>query len=498
MNEAQQNKSGRSTQRCWRNLRRTLIALAVIATLVAVFYAEENWRGKRAWENCRRELAAQGEVLDWSAYIPPPVPDDQNFFKAPKMTEWFVRPPWSERSGGNFPSNKTNSWRPPSHPDTASVSTSRNAITNAVAAARYLEWSDQFEPELSLMREALKLPFARIDGDYSRPTEMPLPNFVVIRDVVQILAQRAHCFLLLGMPKEALAQLTMIPALGRVLEGGRTGKPMFLVSAMIDVAITGLYGEMIGEGLRQNAWGEPELLAIQEQLQQINLLPLVASAFKSEPASLCRTLESISPARLSTLLAGVSRNEGWPVGTLVRLMPQGWIFQNIVVVARLQQKWLSGLDLAGNRIFPGGQNQAAREIRKEMGTLSPFKILAAVSVSNFGKVWQTTARNQTLLNEALVACALERYRLEYGNYPKTLNELAPRFITKLPHDIIGGEPLRYRRVAEAGLLDGNNSTANSFVLYSVGWNEKDDGGEVVLDQNEKQALERGDWVWMGR
>ena len=67
---------------CWRNLRRTLIGLAVLATLIAIFYAEEDWRGKRAWENCKRELEAKGMVLDWDKFIPPPVPDDQNFFTA--------------------------------------------------------------------------------------------------------------------------------------------------------------------------------------------------------------------------------------------------------------------------------------------------------------------------------------------------------------------------------------------------------------------------------
>jgi hypothetical protein len=36
-------------------------------------------------------LEAKGEVLDWNAYIPPPVPDEQNIFKAPKMAEWFVK-----------------------------------------------------------------------------------------------------------------------------------------------------------------------------------------------------------------------------------------------------------------------------------------------------------------------------------------------------------------------------------------------------------------------
>ena len=49
-----------------------------------MFYAEEDWRGKSAWKNCKRELEAKGAVLDWDKYIPPPVADDQNFFKAPR------------------------------------------------------------------------------------------------------------------------------------------------------------------------------------------------------------------------------------------------------------------------------------------------------------------------------------------------------------------------------------------------------------------------------
>ena len=75
----------------WRGMRRCLFVLACMATLIGLFYAVENWRGKRAWEKCRRELEAKGEVLDWNAYIPAPVPDEQNIYKAPKMTEWFVK-----------------------------------------------------------------------------------------------------------------------------------------------------------------------------------------------------------------------------------------------------------------------------------------------------------------------------------------------------------------------------------------------------------------------
>ena len=47
----------------WRTARRLLLVLAAAATLIALFYTVENWRGRRAWDNRRHELEARGEVL---------------------------------------------------------------------------------------------------------------------------------------------------------------------------------------------------------------------------------------------------------------------------------------------------------------------------------------------------------------------------------------------------------------------------------------------------
>ncbi len=81
-----------TSSKTWRRLRRLLVTCAVLATFTAVFYAEENWRGKHDWEKCKHDLEAQGLIVDWEQLISPPVPDDQNFFKAnPKVTYSFVR-----------------------------------------------------------------------------------------------------------------------------------------------------------------------------------------------------------------------------------------------------------------------------------------------------------------------------------------------------------------------------------------------------------------------
>ena len=95
---------------------------------------------------------------------------------------------------------------------------------------------------------------------------------------------------------------------------------------------------------------------------------------------------------------------------------------------------------------------------------------------------RTLAYNQTLVNEAQIACALERYRLAHGEYPEKLDALVPQFIEKLPHDIIGGAPLIYR-----AMPDGK------FLLYSVGCNETDDGGhDSPKTQNGGDDFTKGD------
>jgi hypothetical protein len=109
---------------------------------------------------------------------------------------------------------------------------------------------------------------------------------------------------------------------------------------------------------------------------------------------------------------------------------------------------------------------------------TPYTFIFKATLHDFLIATQTLAQKQTLANEAFIACGLERYRLAHGQYPETLEALVPQFAEKLPHDIIGGQPLKYRRTADS-----------QFVLYSVGWNETDDGGVPG------KTIPEGDWVW---
>ncbi len=69
-----------------------------------------------------------------------------------------------------------------------------------------------------------------------------------------------------------------------------------------------------------------------------------------------------------------------------------------------------------------------------------------------------------------LAFALAAYRHEHKQYPKSLKELAPKYIAAIPKDRFSGEDLRYKR------------RGDGYVLYSIGPNEKDDDGRGLREQ----------------
>ena len=97
-------------------------------------------------------------------------------------------------------------------------------------------------------------------------------------------------------------------------------------------------------------------------------------------------------------------------------------------------------------------------VHAEMKHYSYYKALAVMEIPALDTAIRKFAIVQTQVDLARVACALERYRLAHGEYPESLDALVPQFIDHLPHDIINGQPLHYRRTDDG----------NSFSIPSAG------------------------------
>jgi hypothetical protein len=355
-----------------------------------------------------------------------------------------------------------------------------------VAAAEYLAWSDQFAAEFNRIREAVKRPFARLDGDYEHPDRVPAPNLTAVGAVASRLSSRAEAFLLRGQPGEALRELTLLHDLGGRLEGQPAGRGMTLSRAMAAATITDLYVTTIADGLRRQVWREGELAALQDQLGRMDVVSLVWNALESERAGACRWLETGTRAEAARELnigggkTGLWQEIGRPARMALQFMPRGWLCQNMANLAVMEQKIIDSVDRPQGIIHPHQVEEADGQIKKELlrHRHSFFWFLAKDIIPAMSGRLKTTALSQTAVNEALVACALERCRLARGEYPATLRDLTPEFLSLPPVDPVNGGPLQYRLIAPG-----------RFQLYSIGWDEKDDNGAPV------DAAGKGDWVW---
>jgi hypothetical protein len=170
--------------------------------------------------------------------------------------------------------------------------------------------------------------------------------------------------------------------------------------------------------------------------------------------------------------------------TASRFLPSAFFYQNELTIARMHQQWtLPLVDLTNRTVSPETVQQEDAAATGALRHFSPYNIFARILMPALSKAVKRYARGQSNVDLARVAIALERYRLAHGNYPDSLDALAPKFMEKVPNDVIGGEPLHYRR------------TGDSFVLYSIGWNGIDDGGVIATNKAGTPDWEKGDLVW---
>ncbi|NQU09945.1 hypothetical protein HQ590_04075 [bacterium] len=466
----------------WRTVRRTLIGLVTLVTLIALVFAEENWRGKRAWKQSKRLLEVRGEPLTLLAFAQPPVPDDQNFAMTPLLRPLFPRKTdygdqlrkrldlAAARKGEPMPS--LGSW-----PTGQAIDF--NEWREYLGTTNLLQFLQRFDSELDEITAASRRPYTRFPLRYEDGFAMLLPHLHTLRQLARLYALRACAALANGQPDRAATDLQTIFRLADCLEH----EPL-LVSQLVRVAIAQRGLQVAWEGLGRHQWSDDQLAAFQDDLRRMDFLAGGVRALQGERAALIDTLEPLIGRRrdLQNYAAGLENDT--PLLSL-SVVPRGWLYQNLVSACRFyDEHFFSAVDLTERRVHP--RTIDSSESRLSAMPRTPYTVLVKLFVPALSACQLRFAATQTAVDAATVACALERYRLVHGQLPEQLDDLAPRFLDPLPHDIITGEPFRYRRTA-----------GDQVLLYSVGWNETDDDGAVVLTnaKRPRQDLKRGDWVW---
>jgi hypothetical protein len=505
-----------------RLLTHRFLAVGCLVTLVALFYAVENWRGRSAWQSFKRQREAQGAQLTLANLIPPPVSEEQNFFNTPLWNDLhYVRANdrviWSDTNWGNHvmfaafgPGNgnapSTGNWAKFQRVDLGAWQVFYRGTNNLFAspggapttyfpvakepqtpAADVLLALSKFSENRQILTAAADRPQARFWIDYDAGEAMLLPHLSRIKAAIQYLSLHANAALKAGETQTALQDLRLQ---FRLLESVRT-EPI-LISHLVRIAGLQIALQSVWEGLADQQWSEKDLRFLQSQLDGMDFLADYRAAMRGELACQLWAVDYVHKEGLGAWeqLAGSDR-EGSASDELMRflgkgvfqLIPSGWFDQSKLSVCRIHDEFvLSAVDQKGGVVSPSRVKQCEFAFGERHWGL--YDTFAKTLLPAYGRAIERFARAQASLELARLGCALERYRLANGRFPETLEALAPRFIEKVPTDVINGGSLKYQRGGD-----------DQFTLYSVGWNERDDGGQIALTRGGSQDPNQGDWVW---
>ncbi len=502
-------------------IRLVLGAAALLISTVVLFYSVELWRGKRAWARVVEEARRQGQSLDPKSLIPSPVPPGQDFAAAPlfaplertaavtrdasgnrikpdlgpltNVLRWCYRfydgrlglplAPWLEGRSTDLPQAlelclKLQGTNQPVVP------TNRSA-----AAAGLLEVLEPFEGMIGQLRAHSTKPQCRLPFDYAFPFFAERYSEQVLVSFMRVLRLRASAELALECNEAAFQDVQLTVRLAEYL---RQQPGIYSLSMRAYAVADGL--QPLWEGLEAGRWTAPQLEALQRQLLQFDpqadYLKTIRFAAFAEAGFVEGMIPTTSPERGTW--PGFQADAQLSIRWARRFYPRGWSLQD---QAAIYDQWLrqTAAGPARTGLVPGAGNDRDSLLALLRASSDPF-----FPVFLFPRLLELQQDTQEHLGFAQaaaslggVACALERHRLAAGAYPESLAGLVPRFLERLPLDVMDGHSLRYRRGAPGG-----------FVLYSVGLNGKDDGGQPCPRRRswkgeirEQLNLGHNDWVW---
>ena len=524
----------------WRTFKRGLFGLAGLFVFVVLFYAEENWRGRRAWGEYRREWEAKGERFDFASFIPPQVPDDQNFALTPIVASCYHHV--LDRQGHRLTPEHTNMvnrlemtiyreglpastnmplglWHQSRFTDLEAwqdhyrtMSLTNEVIVNAAAnetfakryevrllkpnefpmaerpqspAADVLLALSKYDSVIEELRQASRLAYARFPVEYSAksPGEMVFPHYESLKAAASVLRLRAIAELENQQSESALADVRLI----LYLAGSIRHEPL-IWSLRSRLEIVGYAIQPIWEGLARRQWSDDQLVAMERELAGLDAMRDYSLVLRSELAWRLKSIDYLRDERMANSLTCMCGDTMfWPT-LAYRLSPSGWFNVNKEALARCYYAALPTRAELSQRVFSPDISRRFEattvQVRRQYSFVG--NLFLGFFLPSLEREVITCARTQTSVDLARVACALEHFRRANSGFPESLNSLVPTWLSEIPRDVINGQPLHYRR-PEDGV----------FLLYSVGWNEADDGGEPEPSRYSYLGSSKptGDWVW---
>lgn len=457
------------------------------------------------------QLRAQGEKLDLAEVVPPSVPPEQDSSALLLQAIALL-----DRDKNVLSTNPPLAMHMVA-PGRARISWQQPAIVNDKDSNSWAEVETVWEHDsaaLALLRQIPPHPSFDFNLPYQKGfAAMPLKHLAPAKGSASHLSAAALMELHRGDPDAATQDIRAMLAVVNGMAHDRLA-----ISELVRLAIAGIANNATWELLQATNVTESELSSLQQDWAGLEFIQAGENALLVERAA---GLAEFAPMRqsndelmkLSGPVGSWDWNDLFSLDTLPAVLRQ-WKFPLDVLRWRY---WWSYADeirtLQGEQVLLETYRQArtnasllplaerqdkrlehvmggtnGQEVLVWLGNLtqSDLRDLMSSSVWSLRRTFAKVMRAETSRRMTITAIALKRYQLKHGQFPENLEALTPDFLPAGLLDPMSGKPFHYRR-------DG----ADDFLLYSVGDDGMDDGGDATNATGGKSLywLYGKDWVW---
>ena len=324
------------------------------------------------------------------------------------------------------------------------------------------------------------------------------PNLSTFRRLAYNLEWRAKPNAEQGQYEEAFNAMKTCYKFGQHLRKGNG----VLIEQLVGIAIEAYSLRVIGDILSENQIDSSILASLQKDLEHITADEDFSINMKAEKFSMydeiqrCFTedyfgrghlyLPRISGLKGHTSFMAITDEDFHE--TLLQLWNVFFTHPNKQQTLKSMNEFYDYIEQL-SRKSPAKINSEKELIDKRVNALLHNNVFMGILTPAFMRVIEISYRLPVDVGATIATIAVLRYQQDIGKYPENLDELVKiTYLKKLPIDTFSDKPLVYKK------------TADGFLLYGIGSNFKDDGGEFGTDKTGKPRLwgKQGDAVFWPR
>jgi len=459
--------------------------LLLLILAITSYAVNQSWRHL---EEYRTALENRGEIFDIHRLSPPAAPEEGNGAKDFLATGRELQ---QAAKNENFqPTQMVGETSPGGN-------VVQHLAPNASRSQKEVPWDEVrqqvtlFEPMLTRIHHAADSPFLEIHSDYSKGFHMELVGVTETLKTSQILGLQGLLFLREGNASGAVRNVSAILRLTEMIQR----QPVLISQLSAAVQITTAQA-LTWEILQSLKTTEQDLSHLQEDWRRVRP-PDLSLDLRMERYSGLLFFESATAADYTGALTfsafGSPPHASWPEPFRSWINLAGFSIWGNLYRHTDARRFLACYQALIDNVPPNPSNgpwipflEKAKSLQSELSDSGQEHLFSRAMMPSLELSFSRIFAAQAAARLSQTAIALQQHRLSRGRYPAALQELTPAWLPEVPSDPFDALPLRYRR------LDGD-----AYLLYSIGPDGKDDGGDGNNRNGKRPSkfLDAKDLIW---